>query len=259
MSFSQRFLTIPSFSQDQLRSLPPRLPAVTLSGSLTATKMACILDDIIRKRIKIVFVSPERLTSPSFRRLFRLRWNPDTKSHERSFPPVSLLCVDEAHCLSQWSFNFRPSYLRLHSMMDFIQPKSVLAITATAGPRVVTDICRTLNISISNTDEPACDDPNCGVRVTKTDRDNIDVSCFFLSSQEERLSAVSSLPVRKGKRRRILSTHTASDVVLVADRYSLAGQEGQCSKGKSCKHSGMPRQRQRHRVRMASKRCRSSC
>jgi len=152
--------------------------------------MACIVDDIIRKRIKIVFVSPERLTSPSFRRLFRSSWNPVTMSHERSFPPVSLMCVDEAHCLSQWAHNFRPSYMRLRPMMDLVQPLSVLAITATAGPQVVQDICRTL--SISNTSGVAIDQKTqCGVRLMKTDRDNIDVSCFFLSSQVERLSAVS--------------------------------------------------------------------
>lgn len=167
--------------------------------------MACIVDDITRNRIKIVFVSPERLSSPSFRRLFRMRYDPNSKSYERTFPPVSLLCVDEAHCLSQWAHNFRPSYMRLQSMMDFIRPKSILAITATAGPRVIQDICRALDISSPSSHASCCIDDvpasmgkealttgdDCGVRVMKTDRDNIDVSCYFLSSQAERLSTVS--------------------------------------------------------------------
>lgn len=51
-------------------------------------------------------------------------------------PVVSLLCVDEAHCLSQWSYNFRPAFLRIRREVQFIQPASVLALTATATPRI---------------------------------------------------------------------------------------------------------------------------
>lgn len=49
---------------------------------------------------------------------------------------VSLLCVDEAHCLSQWSYNFRPAFLRIRREVQFIQPAAVLALTATATPRI---------------------------------------------------------------------------------------------------------------------------
>jgi superfamily II DNA helicase RecQ len=156
-----------------------------MSGAVTSAKLAATLDDIIRGRIRILFVSPERLTSASFRRLFRPIWNTDRREHERKFPPVSLLCVDEAHCLSQWAHNFRPSYLRLKSMVNMIQPESVLAITATAGPKVVTDICRTLNI-----DKNMSEEADNGVRVMKCNRDNIDVRCLLLTSQTERLKKV---------------------------------------------------------------------
>ena len=177
-----------SLIQDQIRVLPPRVASATLSGPISTSSMASTLDDIMRGRIKIVFVSPERLTSASFRRMFRQRWNPDTQQYERQFPEVSLLCVDEAHCLSQWAHNFRPSYLRLASMMQMIQPKSVLAITATAGPRVVEDICRSLQIQTGPSPED-CD----GVRVMKTDRDNIDVRCLLMESQGQRLEKVCML------------------------------------------------------------------
>lgn len=182
-------------AKDQLRELPPRVPAATLSGSLTTAATAAIVDDIIRKRIKVLFVSPERLASPSFQRLFQPKWNKETKTRERPFPPVSLLCVDEAHCLSQWGHNFRPSYLRLRSLMHKIEPQSILAITATAGHQVVHDICRTLDIDHdaangnANGHSDPCQNPS-GVWTMKTDRENIDVKAFVVDTQERRLSMV---------------------------------------------------------------------
>jgi DEAD/DEAH box helicase len=190
-----------SLIQDQIRMLPARLAAVTLSGPMSTARVAATLDDIVRGRIKLLFVSPERHTSASFRRLFRRSWNSEKSIYERYFPEVSLLCVDEAHCMSQWAHNFRPSYLRLQSIIDLIEPRSVLAITATAGPRVIDDICRTLKINNTNTTletmstklNTTAQDP-CGVRISRTNRDNIDVKCIFLNTQEERLSKV-RLPI----------------------------------------------------------------
>jgi ATP-dependent DNA helicase Q4 len=182
-----------SLIQDQIRMTPARLAAVTLSGHMSTAATASTLDDIVRGRIKLLFVSPERLTSASFRRLFRRTWNTETKQYVRYFPEVSLLCVDEAHCMSQWAHNFRPAYLRLRSIVDIIEPQSVLAITATAGPRVIDDICRTLRIeNADDSSSRSLDEPrtSCGVRVSSTNRDNIDVKCLFLDSQEERLSTV---------------------------------------------------------------------
>jgi ATP-dependent DNA helicase Q4 len=176
-------------AQDQLRMLPPQLAAVTLSGSVSTALMASTLDDIIRNRIKIVFLSPERLASSSFRRLFRAKWNAHTASYERRFPKVSLLCVDEAHCLSQWAHNFRPSFLRLRSVIELVQPESILAVTATASVRVIADISQQLRLDQG---QVSTGHPECGVLVLKTNRDNIDVSAFVLSTQEERLNAVRS-------------------------------------------------------------------
>jgi hypothetical protein len=185
-----------SLIHDQIRMIPARLAAATLSGPMSTANVAATLDDIVRGRIKLLFVSPERLTSSSFRRLFRPTWNALTNNYERFFPEVSLFCVDEAHCMSQWAHNFRPSYLRLRSIIDIIEPRSVLAITATAGPKVIDDICRTLKIEqitekCKVSEEVLhCTNTTCGVRVSKTNRDNIDVKCLFLDTQEERLSKV---------------------------------------------------------------------
>jgi ATP-dependent DNA helicase Q4 len=84
-----------SLMQDQLRQLPPKIPAATLSGSMTIAKMALIVDDVMRGRYKVLFVSPERLASAAFRRLVRPKFNVETREYERQFPTVSLLCVDE--------------------------------------------------------------------------------------------------------------------------------------------------------------------
>ena len=93
-----------SLMQDQLRQLPPKIPAATLSGSMTTAQMALIVDDIMRGRYKVLFVSPERLASAAFRRLVRPKFNVETRQYERQFPTVSLLCVDEVSLLIHSAF-----------------------------------------------------------------------------------------------------------------------------------------------------------
>ena len=63
--------------------------------------MALTIDDLLQGRLKILFVSPEKLTSAAFRRLLRPKYDIESKTYKRQLPPVSLLCLDEAHCLSQ--------------------------------------------------------------------------------------------------------------------------------------------------------------
>lgn len=182
-----------SLMQDQLRHLPPRIPSASLSGSISFSDMVAIVDDIVRNRIKILFVSPERLASAAFKRLFR-------GGGAKNIPKVSLLCIDECHCLSTWGHNFRPSYLRIKSLLPLINPKSVLALTATASVQVIPDICNALGIpyseadisSISSTESPVCISDKSppfiesGVKVLNVSRKNIDVAACFLSSEEMR-------------------------------------------------------------------------
>ena len=227
--------------QDQIRVLPPSIPCVTLSGQMSKAKMAATVDDIARGRIKIVFVSPEKLISAAFRRLFVPQWNRETKRRERHFPDVSLLCVDEAHCLSQWAHNFRPAYLRLGSTVDVIRPKSILAITATAGPRVISDVCSSLGIE-SLTERPGA--PPCldngGVLLMDSNRDNIEVSCEVLGSQEERLARLKALLKPRGDTKKpreswegclasgsvIVYVWRRGDAEAVAENIQSSGIEG---------------------------------
>ena len=223
-----------SLIQDQLRSLPPRVPAATLSGAMPKSQAAAILDDILKGRIKILFVSPERLASPSFRRLFRERWDQDEQTKKRLFPKVSLLAVDESHCLSQDAHNFRPAYLRLRTMVDMIAPSSVLAITATAGPKVVQDICQSLGIKSHEGEE--------GVLVLDSRRDNIDVKCHILGSHEERIGKLTELLKGEGDHSDLLQKGSTivyvwrqRDADTVAEILQTAGVEG----GVVAYHGGM--------------------
>lgn len=252
-----------SLMQDQLRQLPPKIPAATLSGSITSAQMALIVDDILRGRLKVLFVSPERLASAAFRRLLRPKFNPETRQYERYFPEVSLLCVDEAHCLSQWGHNFRPSYLRVRSLLSLIQPKSVLALTATAGPMVVRDICNTLCIPCdgqgTNQAIPSSletENNGIGVKVLNCNRDNIDVFSIVLQDHDERRYLLHKLlkdkksddPERRQPKKKlpidegclskgsvIVYVWRQKDTEIVAEQLNGAGVLG----GVVCYHGGM--------------------
>ncbi|GMH66345.1 hypothetical protein TL16_g04408, partial [Triparma laevis f. inornata] len=165
-----------SLMEDQLSRLPPRISAASLSGPMSKSETAIVIEDLCQGRVKVLFVSPERLCSSAFKRLLRKLWNAETQEMTRKLPTVSLLCVDEAHCLSQWSHNFRASYMRLRGVLDLIEPESVLALTATAGQEVINDVCRTLGIpekktpdfedlSLKEKDNKFFGEPTMGVRV----------------------------------------------------------------------------------------------
>ena len=95
------------------------------------------LENCILGSTKLLYVSPERLGS----KLFHTKL-----SHMR----VSFFTVDEAHCISQWGYDFRPSYLEIANIRDIHPEAPVLALTATATPRVVQDICDKLAPQASN-------------------------------------------------------------------------------------------------------------
>lgn len=136
-----------SIMNDQLMRLPVHLPGAIFSSGMTAVESANLTFAILSGMLRILFVSPERLCTASFRNLMRLL---KRKRRELGSPnadrPVALFCVDEAHCLSQWSFNFRPSFLRIKREISYINPRAVLALTATASATVQKDIMSHLGI-----------------------------------------------------------------------------------------------------------------
>ena len=117
--------------KDQVQHLRKKgIIAAAIYSGMSHDDTLRILENCILGRTKLLYVSPERLESDLF--LTKLR-------HMK----VSFITIDEAHCISQWGYDFRPSYLRLTNIRE-IQPVPILALTATATPRVVEDICETL-------------------------------------------------------------------------------------------------------------------
>jgi ATP-dependent DNA helicase RecQ len=122
-----------SLMLDQVDALQAAgVPAAFVNSTLSAAEVDARLDAAEQGRLKLLYLAPERFDSPRFRdRLARLR--------------VSLLAVDEAHCISQWGHDFRPSYLRLGEARVALGCPAI-ALTATATPEVRRDIERELRL-----------------------------------------------------------------------------------------------------------------
>lgn len=118
--------------RDQVQQLRRHnILAVDINGSMSSAEIERTLDNCIFGRNKLLYISPERLDSPLFQKRIQ-RMN------------VSFIAVDEAHCISQWGYDFRPSYLHIKEIRSILPHAPILALTATATPDTVTDICRQL-------------------------------------------------------------------------------------------------------------------
>ena len=120
--------------KDQIDSLQTRgIKAERLDSSLTEEKYREVSDAIRNGALKMLFVSPERLTNERFLNLIRGQ-------------KISLVAVDEAHCISAWGHNFRPDYLKLAQAVDSLGVERVLALTATATPKVCDDMVEAFGV-----------------------------------------------------------------------------------------------------------------
>ncbi len=118
--------------KDQVDALLAKNVAVTqINSSLSTDEQWARLEQLRRGSYKLVYVAPERFRSGAFRRAL-------SEIH------VSLLAVDESHCISQWGHDFRPDYRRLSQVRELLGGVPVIALTATATPEVQDDIAREL-------------------------------------------------------------------------------------------------------------------
>lgn len=118
--------------KDQVDNLRQRgIKATAVYTGMTREEIGTHLDNCIFGDYKFLYVSPERLASGMFRSKLRAM-------------NVCLLAVDESHCISQWGYDFRPSYLNIASVRELFPDVPVLALTATATPEVIEDIQKKL-------------------------------------------------------------------------------------------------------------------
>ena len=149
-----------SLMKDQVDSLVDMgIPAAYINSSLTGAQINQRLQEARQGRIKLLYVSPERLDSESFRYSLRQM-------------PIALLAVDEAHCISQWGHDFRPSYLRLaETIENWEQKPTIVALTATATPKVAEDIENLLSIPAENQVKTGFARENLAFQVVKDQKD----------------------------------------------------------------------------------------
>ena len=138
-----------SLMADQVAALKSAgVPAAYLNSSLTPRQMELAMQRARQGAYKIIYVAPERLETPSFQAMAQSM-------------PISLLAVDEAHCVSQWGQDFRPVYLRIADFVDSLPTRPVMgAFTATATERVRQDIIRLLRLQNPETVTTGFDRPN---------------------------------------------------------------------------------------------------
>jgi ATP-dependent DNA helicase RecQ len=151
--------------KDQAENLPPTVAphATVINSSLDMAEMARRMERLRSGRLKMVYAAPERLRQPTF-------------LHALRRADVSLVVVDEAHCISQWGHDFRPDYRAVGKAVEALAPRSVLAVTATATPEIADDIERQLGRPLHRIVRP-------------TYRDNLFLSCRKVQGEDDKLWA----------------------------------------------------------------------
>jgi len=140
--------------KDQVDALTAKgIAAARVDSTLEADALAQVYARLASGELKLLYVAPERLANAGFRQ--RLKGL-----------SISLAAIDEAHCISAWGHNFRPEYLKLATFCRRLKIPRVLALTATATPRVVRDIRREFRIAAADHVQLSFHRPNLELRVT---------------------------------------------------------------------------------------------
>ncbi len=142
---------------DQVSALKSKnIRAMSIHGSMGENELVEALDQCAFGKIKLLYLSPERLRNPIVcDRLKAL--------------PISLLAVDEAHCISQWGHDFRPAYRQIAQFHNIINKPPVMALTATATPKVKADIIASLELEDTHVIQTKFFRPNLSYQVIHTE------------------------------------------------------------------------------------------
>ncbi|MBP3499467.1 MAG: RecQ family ATP-dependent DNA helicase [Akkermansia sp.] len=180
--------------KDQVDALQARgIPAAAVNSSLGAEEYRQVMQALRQGELKIIYVAPERFAQESFMSLLRGL-------------QISLLAVDEAHCLSQWGHDFRPDYLRLGRVREALGYPQTVALTATATEHVREDILGTLQLR-----EPA-------VVISGFARDNLDFGITHCESRKAKFERI--LKVVSRWKTGIIYCSTRKNVMLVFEELS---------------------------------------
>ena len=143
--------------KDQVRNLRDRgIKAIAIYSGMTREEIIISLENCIFGNYKFLYISPERLDTEIFR----------VKLHSMK---VSMITVDESHCISQWGYDFRPAYLKISEIRNMLPGVPVLALTATATPEVVKDIQQRLAFKEENVFRMSFERKNLAYIVRRTE------------------------------------------------------------------------------------------
>lgn len=141
--------------QDQVKDLLSKnMTAVNLGGEISPAQEDAILADAMKGHYQFIYCSPEKLAQKSFQSFLQQL-------------PITLFAIDEAHCISQWGYDFRPSYRKLDVLKKWFPKVPILAMTASAIPKVQEDIIKQLNLTNCKVITDSFLRPNITYRVQK--------------------------------------------------------------------------------------------
>ena len=124
--------------KDQVENLQKKgIKALAIHSGMSPMEIKIAMDNVVWGDYKFLYISPERISTERFRERVK-----DIN--------INMVAVDEAHCISQWGYDFRPSYLKIPELKGYIADVPILALTATATPKVVVDIQEKLKFKKEN-------------------------------------------------------------------------------------------------------------
>ena len=148
--------------------------ANVLNSTLTKQQVTSVKEDVTNKKTKILYIAPETLSKN------------ETIEFLKSIK-ISFLAIDEAHCISEWGHDFRPEYRKIRDIIDQVDPKvKIIALTATATPKVQDDIIKNLKINNSKVFKSSFNRPNLFYEVRgKTQTTDLDLIKFIKSKSNQ--------------------------------------------------------------------------
>lgn len=188
--------------KDQVDNLKKRqIKALAVYSGMTSEQIDITLNNaIFDKEVKFLYLSPERLTTSLFRERIK-------------YMKISMLVVDEAHCISQWGYDFRPPYLSIAEIREYIKHVPVMALTATATTKVVADIQQKLAFKKNNVIQAGFERKNLSYFIRK-EEDKLSVLLRIIN----KVKGSGIVYVRNRKKTKIISEFLNSNHVI-ADFY----------------------------------------